>query len=143
MARDRIAERVLAALDALVAAYTAAGLLYLATGGFDLGIVSVRRFSQPLLLLLVLASLRAAIPRRSWLTRVLADAGRRIRERFAALQERTPWATAALDSAVAVLTVHVVLKGTAFLGNLLFPPARPCSPSRTSSPRSTPSRSSS
>lgn len=121
----RLADRALAALDAVVAAYTAAGLLYLATGGFDLGIASVRRFSKPFLLLLVLASLRAAIPRTSWLTRRIAGSGRTIRERFSALDKRTPWATAALDSAVAVLTVHVVVKGTAFLSNLLFPAARP------------------
>jgi hypothetical protein len=123
--RRQLADRALTALDAVVVAYTAVGLLYLATGGFDLGFASVRRFSKPLLLLVVLASLRAAIPRDSWLTRLLKRGGRRIRERFADLQKRTPWATAALDAAVAVLTVHVVLKGTAFLGNLLFPAARP------------------
>lgn len=61
----------LAALDAIVAAYTAASLLYVAWVGFDRGFVSVRRFSKPFLLLLVLASLRAAIPRPSWLSRLL------------------------------------------------------------------------
>jgi len=123
--RRRLADRALAALDAIVAAYTAVGLLSLVTGGFDLGLVSVRRFSKPLLLLLVLASLRAAIPRRSWLPRLLARTSRSIRERLAALAKHTHWATAALDAFVAVLTVHVVIKGTAFLGNLLFPAARP------------------
>jgi hypothetical protein len=123
--RLRLATHALAALDGIVAAYTAVGLLYLVTGGFDLGLVSVRRFSKPLLLLLVLASLRAAIPRPSWLTCLLAGAWRSIRERFVALETRTPWAASAFDALVAVLTVHLVPKGTAFLANVLFPPPRP------------------
>jgi hypothetical protein len=123
--RPRLAHRALAALDAIVAAYTAVGLLYLVTGGFDLGFASVRRFSKPFLLLLVLASLRVAIPRSSWLPLLLTGTWRHIRERFAALEKRTPWATPVLDALVAVVTVHLVLKGTALLANLLFPPARP------------------
>ncbi len=119
------ADRALATLDGIVAAYSAVGLLYLASGGFDLGVVSVRRFSKPFLLLLVLASLRAAIPRSSWLPRLLGAATRSLRDRAAALDRRTPWAAAAFDALVAVLTVHVVSKGTAFLANVLFPPARP------------------
>ena len=121
----RLADRALATLDAAVAALSAVGLLYLAFGGFDLGFVSVRRFSKPFLLLLVLASLRAAIPRSSWLPRLLGAAARRIRDRAAILDRRTPWAAAAFDALVAVLTVHLVPKGTAFLANVLFPAARP------------------
>jgi hypothetical protein len=123
--RRRFTTRVLAALDGVVVAYTVAGLLYLATGGFDLGFASVRRFSKPFLLLLLLAALRAAIPRASWLPRLLADGGRSLRERLAALGARTRWATAALDALAAVVTVHLLLKGTAFLANRLFPAARP------------------
>jgi hypothetical protein len=122
---SRLADRALAALDAIVAAYAAVGLLYLVTGGFDIGVVSVRRFSKPFLLLLVLAAVRAAIPRSSWLTRLLSYISRYIRERFAAPGQRTPWAMAVLDALVAVLTVQVILKGTAFLSNVLFPAARP------------------
>jgi hypothetical protein len=121
----RTADRALAALDAVIAAYSAVGLIYLASGGFDLGFVSVRRFSKPFLLLLALASLRAAIPRSSWLPRLLGAAARRVRDRAATLDRRTPWAAAALDALVAVLTVHLVPKGTAFLSNVLFPTARP------------------
>lgn len=121
----RLADRALAALDAVIAAYSAVGLLYLASGGFDLGFVSVRRFSKPFLLLLVLASLRAAIPRSSWLPRRLGAAGQRVRDRAAILDRRTPWAAAAFDALVAVLTVHLLPKGTAFLANVLFPAARP------------------
>ena len=104
----RLADRALAALDAVIAAYSAVGLLYLASGGFDLGVVSVRRFSKPFLLLLVLASLRAAIRRSSWMPRLLGAAARRIRDRAAAVERRTPWAAAAFDALVAVLTVHLV-----------------------------------
>jgi hypothetical protein len=125
LGRHPLAHRALAALDAIVAAYTAVGLLYLGAGGFDIGFVSVRRFSKPFLLLLVLAALRAAIPRSSWLPRLLTGTWRHVRERFAALETRTPWATAAFDALAAVLTVHVVLKATTFLATLLFPPARP------------------
>ena len=121
----RLAERALAALDGLVAVYSVVGLLVLATGGFDLGFVSVQRFSKPFLLLLVLASLRAAILRPSWLPRLLAGAWRIGRERAAALDRRAPWAAAAFDALVAVLTVHLVPKGTAFLANVIVPPARP------------------
>jgi hypothetical protein len=125
MTGQRVAGRALAALDAVIAAYSVVGLLYLATGGFNLGLFSVRRFSKPFLVLVVLASLRAAIPRPSWLTRLLAGGLQAVRRQVAALQARTPWATAALDSLVAVLTVHLLPKGTAFLANLLVPPARP------------------
>ena len=125
MTGQRVAGRALAALDAVIAAYSVVGLLYLATGGFNLGLFSVRRFSKPFLVLVVLASLRAAIPLPSWLTRLLAGGLQAVRRQVAALQARTPWATAALDSLVAVLTVHLLPKGTAFLANLLVPPARP------------------
>jgi hypothetical protein len=122
-----LVDRALAALDLVVAAYSSVGLLYLVAGGLDLGSVSVRRFSKPFLLLLILAALRAAIPRSSWLPALLARMGRGATQRAMALDRRTPWAAAAFDALVAVLTVHVTLKGAGFLANLLFPPeqARP------------------
>jgi len=43
---------------------------------------------------------------------------------YAGLARRTPWAPALLDAAVAALSVHVVARGTAFLANVLFLPAR-------------------
>jgi hypothetical protein len=132
MARDtrspagaRLADRALAALDGAVAAFAAAVLAYLVTGGFDLGLVSVRRFSKPFLVLLVLGAVRAAIPRPSWLSRLLAHPWQRVREKATAFRGRSANATAALDALVAVLTVHVVSTGTAFLGHVLVVPARP------------------
>jgi hypothetical protein len=114
-----------ATLDGVVAAYSAVVLLYLATGGLDLGFVSARRFSKPFLLLVVLASIRAAVPRSSWLPRLLGTAWRATRRRTVALDARTPWAAAVFDALVAVLTVHIVPKVTAFLSNLIVPSARP------------------
>ena len=123
--RPRLADRALATLDGVVAAYSAVVLLYLVAGGLELGFVSVRRFSKPFLLLIVLASVRASIPRSSWLPRLLAAAWRGTRRRLVALDARTPWAAALFDALVAVLTVHIVPKATAFLSSLLVPPARP------------------
>ena len=123
--RHPFGDRALATLDAIVAAYVAAGLLYLVTGGVDLGIFSIRRFSKPFLLLLLLAAVRAAIPRPSWLSRLLGRSVGGVRERLAALGTRTRWAAAAGDAFVAVVTVHLLLKGTAFLSGVVFPAARP------------------
>ena len=100
--------------------------MYLLTGGIDLGLVSVRRFSKPFLVLLVLVGVRAAIPRASWLTRRIGGGGLGRRAARARLEARSTWAPAALDALAAVLSVHVLTKGTAFLANLLFgsgPPA--------------------
>jgi hypothetical protein len=119
------AGRLLGVLDALVVLYAAASLLYLALGRLDLGLVSVRRLSKPLLVLLVLVSLRVAIPRSSWLSRALARLRARAAAAGSALAARTPWARSGLDAAAAVLAVHVVAKLTAFLANVVLTPARP------------------
>jgi len=100
-------------------------LLYVVSGGFDLGFVSARRFSKPLLVLLVLGSLRAAIPRPSWLSRLLQGLAARATAARAGFEARWAWAPALVDAAVAVLSVHVLTKGTAFLADVLFGPARP------------------
>jgi hypothetical protein len=120
-----LAGRLLAVLDALIVLCAAAGFLYLALGPRDLGLVSVRRLSKPFLLLLVLASLRAAIPLPSRLSRALAGLRARATSRASVLAARTPWARSGLDAAVAVLVVQVVAKLTTFLANVILPPARP------------------
>jgi hypothetical protein len=112
-------------LDAAIAAYGVAGLAYVLTGGIDLGFVSVRRFSKPFLLLLMLVALRVAIRQESWLTRALARLRRGLAEAGSRLERRTAWAPAACDAAFAVLVVHLVVKLTAFYATLLFPPVRP------------------
>ena len=117
--------RALALLDVLIVAFAVAGLLYLVTGGVDLGVVSVRRFSKPFLVLLALAAVRAALPWPSWLTQWIQGAAARARATLVAFEARSAWAPAAFDALTAVLSVHVLTKGTAFLANLLFGPARP------------------
>jgi hypothetical protein len=123
--KSRGADRALAVLDAAIVVYSAVGLIHLVAGGVDLGIVSIQHLPKPFLLLLVLASLRAAIPRSSWLPLVLSGFWGGVRDRLTVLDKRTPWAAAAFDAVVAVVTVHLVQKGTAFFANLLVPPARP------------------
>ena len=82
MREGGLVERALALADAVIVAYVAAATLYLVAGGIDLGVVSVRRFSKPALILLLLVSVRAAIPRESWLTRRLARGRARLARRF-------------------------------------------------------------
>jgi hypothetical protein len=120
-----VAARLLATLDALIAAFAAIVALYLVAGGFDLGLLSARRFSKPFLLLLVLGAVRAAIPGSSWLSRLLQRGKARVAVARAQLEARSLWATSILDAGVAVLSVHVLTKGTTFLANILFGPARP------------------
>jgi hypothetical protein len=120
-----VAARLLATLDALIAAFAALVLVYLAAGGFDLGFLSARRFSKPFLVLLVLGAVRAAIPRPSWLLRLLQQGAERVSAARSRLETRSPWFPSGFDALVAVLSVHVLTKGTAFLANLLFGPARP------------------
>ncbi len=125
MREGGLVERALALADAVIVAYVAAATLYLVAGGIDLGVVSVRRFSKPALILLLLVSVRAAIPRESWLTRRLARGRARLAEARDRLLARSAWCPALYDSLAAVLAVHLVTKGTTFLASLLFPPARP------------------
>jgi len=120
-----VAARLLATLDALIAAFAALVLVYLVAGGFDLGILSARRFSKPFLVLLVLGAVRAAIPRPSWLSRLLQAGAGRVAAARARLEARSPLTPAVVDALAAVLCVHVLTKGTAFLANLIFGPARP------------------
>ncbi len=117
-------ERVLATLDAAIV--LCAGLLafYLVVGRIDLGILSVNRVSKPLLVLFLLASVRAAVPRGSWLTNRLGRVRARVRAALAAAERRTPWTSALIDAAVAMVSVHLAAKLVAFYANLLFPPAR-------------------
>ena len=117
-------DRFLAALDGAIAFGATLVIFYLVVGRIDLRILTVSRISKPLLLLLLLASLRAAVPRGSWLTRRLTRVRAALSAGVAAAERRTPWAAAAIDAAIAVLTVHVVSKLTTFYANLLFPPDR-------------------
>jgi hypothetical protein len=120
----RVLDGALAGLDAALVACVALSLLYLLTGGVHLGVVSVRRLSKPLLVLLVLAATRAAVPRTSWLGARLAAARRTLAALAARADARTPWAAAAGNAAYAVALVHGILKAATFLANVVFLPAR-------------------
>ncbi|HVO13129.1 MAG TPA: mannosyltransferase family protein [Vicinamibacteria bacterium] len=121
----RLAAGALGALDAAVALYGVLTVLCLATGGVSFGVLAVHRVSKPLLVLLVLAAVRAALPGGSWLARGLRGAQANLAAAYAALERRTRWTCSLLDASAAVLTVHLVAKLAAFLANLLLPPARP------------------
>ena len=122
---SRLLGRSLAFADGLIVLFAAAALLYLLTGGIDLGLVSVRRLSKPFLVLLLLAAVRAAVPQPSWLTRLIHAGRAGVAAASARLEARSAWAPAACDALAAVLSVHVLTKGTSFLANLLVGPARP------------------
>ena len=95
--------------------------------GSTSGFVSVRRFSKPFLLLLVLASLRVAIPGPSWLTRRLASARRRPETPRASARGAQPLGARPRSTrSSAVLSVHVVYEGHRLPGQPAPPdPARP------------------
>jgi len=120
----RVKDASLAVLDAVIVACAALALAYLVTGGIDLGVLSVRRLSKPLLVLLVLAALRAAVPRTSWLPARIGAARRGLTALAARADARTPWAAAAGNAAFAVVVVHGFLKAASFLANVVFLAAR-------------------
>jgi hypothetical protein len=101
-----VAARLLATLDALIAAFAALVLVYLAAGGFDLGFLSARRFSKPFLVLLVLGAVRAAIPGPRGCPSAAAGRRARVRRTLAA-GSALALGPSALDALVAVLSVHV------------------------------------
>lgn len=117
-------DRLLAALDAVIALVVILVLVYLVAGGIDLGVLTVNRLSKPFLVLLLLASLRAAVPRASRLTLLVGHARSRLAAALDGASGRGPWGAAALDAAFAVLAVHVVTKLTAFYATALYPLAR-------------------
>ncbi len=119
------APRLLATLDVVIAVYAAVAIAYFVTGGFGLGALGVHRFSKPFLLLVVLAALRAAVPRESWLSRLLRRSWQRIEAICRSFRQDTRWGAALTDAASAVLAVHLIAKLTAFYAHLIFPPARP------------------
>lgn len=110
----------LAALDLAVVVYAVLAILQLATGGIDLVFFSVRRFSKPFLLFVVLGSVRAAIHQGSWLARLGAHLAGPLRRQTSVVGAH-PLGRALHDSLAAYLPALVGTKLVAFLANVLLP----------------------
>ena len=116
--------RLLAAsFDLLIAAYAISLLLTTLTAGVDLGFISARNPTKPVLMLLVLVPVRVAWGASSWFSERLGPAVARatalVRSRWVSLP------AAGRDTLVIALTVRAATMCAAFLGNLVFDVARP------------------
>jgi hypothetical protein len=123
--REFIWERLVALLDVSVVVYLGLMALYLVTGPIDAGVFTVRGLAKPLLLTIVLVSLRAAVSRSSWLSRLAWRTWRRAAADAAALAGRVSWAPAAVDAGVALLATRIVGKAIGFVVIVLVPPVGP------------------
>lgn len=110
-------------LDLLIVFYAVGLVLIALRGGGDLGIVSFHRAEKPLLALLLLVPLRAAIGDPSWLATLTRMTLHRLKVRWTDLRVRLP--EAVLDSLAAVIAVQPATVLAAFLANLTFEPAIP------------------
>jgi hypothetical protein len=115
------ARRALAlALDVTIVLYGAALLLWIATGGIDLGIISVTQADKPILILLIVLPLRYTLDERSrlfGLTRV-PDVRPHLRAVRTLATARLP--TAVIDVGVALLVTRMASFFIAFIANLLY-----------------------
>jgi hypothetical protein len=121
MRTARWSRGLLTLLDVVTAAYATLLGLYLLVGPMNLVVFSARRFSKVFLVLLVLASLRAAIPRESWLSRLWHRGVALVRGAGEAVARHHSWAPAALDAALAILVTRAATLSIAFLALLLIP----------------------
>jgi hypothetical protein len=119
--RDRALDAALATLDACVAATGAAVLLYLAIGRVDLQVFSISGFAKPFLQLLLLASVRVAIPRASWLPTLVGSTTAAVRNAWRRWPGDEGWSAAVLDAALALASTRIVAKAVAFATNLAYP----------------------
>jgi hypothetical protein len=110
-------------LDLLIGLYTAGLALIALFGGGDLGVVSFHRAEKPVLALLLLLPLRAAVGGRSCLSSLLQTIVHPLKARWAALSARVPAAVS--DTLFAVVTVQAATVVAAFLANLTFETAVP------------------
>ena len=107
-------------LDVLIAVYSCGLASIVLVGGAELGVLSFHQPEKPILALLVLVPMRAALGGPSWLpnamhvTAGLLDTWTRVRARIPA---------AVLDTLVIVSAERVASVAVAFLANLTFEPA--------------------
>lgn len=115
------AKRALAlALDVTIVLYLAALLLYLITGGIDLGVISVTQIDKPILILLVILPLRYTLDERSRLFDLahLPDLRPHLRAVRALTTARLP--AAVVDVGFALIVTRAASFFIAFIANLLY-----------------------
>lgn len=110
-------------LDLLIAAYAIALLLFLVTGGVDLGLITINEGAKPLLVLAIAIPLRLALNQSSWLLESVAGAARTVLRPWRKVRS-TPLACALVDVAFAVIVTRTATFTIGFIVNLLFSPSR-------------------
>jgi hypothetical protein len=109
--------------DLLITAYGISLLLTTLTGGVDLGFVSARNPTKPILMLLVLVPVRVAWGAPSFLSESVKPLAVRALQLVRRGWQRAP--PSVRDTLVTVTTVRLATLSAAFLGNLVFDKARP------------------
>jgi hypothetical protein len=116
--------RILAnTLDLIIAAYAVSLLLTTLTAGVDLGFISARNPTKPVLMLVVLVPVRVAWGARSWFSEHLQPVAARLMAFVRAAWQPLP--AAVRDTLTIVVTIRVATLSATFLGNLVFDAARP------------------
>jgi hypothetical protein len=121
---SRMSVRIVAdGFDLIIAVYAVSMLLTTFTDGFDLGFISARNPTKPVLMLIVLIPVRLAWGAPSLFSERLHPWATSVMQFVRSLWVRTP--AAVRDTLVTVITVRVATLSATFLGNLVFDVARP------------------
>lgn len=110
------------ALDVAIALYGAALIVVLASGGVNLGWLSVREAAKPILVLWLLVPIRLAIRPYSWPPRRAERIWASVAPRLRVVADRVP--AAVRDAAFAFVVTRLAAFAVGFLVNLLFPATR-------------------
>jgi hypothetical protein len=111
------------AFDILIAAYLVSLALTTLTGGIDLGFLSARNPTKPILMLIVLLPVRIAWGAPSWFSDRLQPLAARTMDSARGAWQRLP--AAVRDTLFVVVTVRLATLSATFLANLVFDVARP------------------
>src|SRR5688572_16522782 len=109
--------------DLLITVYAISLVVTVFSDGVDLGFVSARNPTKPVLMLLVLVPVRVAWGASSWFTERLRPPAARLTESMRCAWQRIP--PAVRDTVLTVLTVRLATLPASFLGNIVFDTARP------------------
>ncbi len=118
---DGILDAGVLALDLAVAATGLALLLHALVGPVDLWFFSVSGFAKPFLQFLVLASVRAAVPRLSPVSTLVLALVRAVRTTWRTWTGAGGWTTAALDVAIMLVSTRLVAKAVGVAATLAYP----------------------